>query len=177
MLDLHEAAVAAGRTLVPGAGFGVAATESVVAMLCAGRPIPERVRTDMIMDHGQGHPHLLSPMYGDDIGKVKVAWLSSGNGVGFEVFEFTDPPTRSTEDRNRDWTLQEQFQRAGFFHIAITTPDPEAVCQKACEDGARQVGQTTPMYDGEKALYLKDPFGNVVELLSSSFEQSMSNRG
>jgi short subunit dehydrogenase-like uncharacterized protein len=48
VLDLHEAAVAAGRTLVPGAGFGVAATESVVAMLCAGRPIPERVRTDMI---------------------------------------------------------------------------------------------------------------------------------
>jgi short subunit dehydrogenase-like uncharacterized protein len=48
VLDLHERAVAAGRTLVPGAGFGAAATESVVAALCAGRPEPERVRTDMV---------------------------------------------------------------------------------------------------------------------------------
>lgn len=48
VLDLHERAVAAGRTLVPGAGFGTAATESVVAALCAGEPEPERVRTDMV---------------------------------------------------------------------------------------------------------------------------------
>lgn len=48
VLDLHERAVSAGRTLVPGAGFGTAATESVVAALCAGAPEPERVRTDMV---------------------------------------------------------------------------------------------------------------------------------
>ena len=48
VLDLHERAVEAGRSLVPGAGFGVAATESVVTDLCAGLPTPRRVRTAMI---------------------------------------------------------------------------------------------------------------------------------
>ena len=47
-LGLHEAAAAAGRTVVTGAGFGVTATESVVVKLCAGRPAPMSVRVDMV---------------------------------------------------------------------------------------------------------------------------------
>ncbi len=48
LLDLHEEAVAAGCTLVTGAGFGVLATESVVLKLCQGRPTPDYVRTDAL---------------------------------------------------------------------------------------------------------------------------------
>jgi NADPH:quinone reductase-like Zn-dependent oxidoreductase/short subunit dehydrogenase-like uncharacterized protein len=48
VLDLQAAAVAAGRTVVTGAGFGVTATESVVATLCADRPAPRSVRVDMV---------------------------------------------------------------------------------------------------------------------------------
>lgn len=48
LLDLHDEAVAAGRTLVTGAGFGVLATESVVAKLCQGRPPAARVRVDAL---------------------------------------------------------------------------------------------------------------------------------
>ena len=48
LLDLHEEAVAAGCTLLTGAGFGVLATESVVIKLCQGRPTPDRVRTDAL---------------------------------------------------------------------------------------------------------------------------------
>ncbi len=49
LLDLHEEAVAAGCTLVTGAGFGVLATESVVMKLCHNRPTPDRVRTDHLV--------------------------------------------------------------------------------------------------------------------------------
>ncbi len=48
LLDLHEEAVAAGCTLVTGAGFGVLSTESVVMKLCQDRPTPDRVRTDAL---------------------------------------------------------------------------------------------------------------------------------
>lgn len=48
VLGLHQDAVAAGRTLVTGAGFGVLATESVVVRLCEGRPGALRVRTDAV---------------------------------------------------------------------------------------------------------------------------------
>jgi short subunit dehydrogenase-like uncharacterized protein len=48
LLRMHERALAAGRTLITGAGFGVLATESVVAMLCRDRPTPTRVRVDAV---------------------------------------------------------------------------------------------------------------------------------
>jgi short subunit dehydrogenase-like uncharacterized protein len=48
LLDLHEEAAKAASTLVTGAGFGVLATESVVAELCRDRPTPARVRVDAL---------------------------------------------------------------------------------------------------------------------------------
>lgn len=48
MLALDDEAVAAGRALVSGAGFGVAATESVVVRLCQQRPPAASVRVDMV---------------------------------------------------------------------------------------------------------------------------------
>lgn len=108
--------------------------------------------------------------------KVKIAWLSTGNGVGFEIFEFIDPPTKSSEDANAKWSLEEQYQRGGFFHIGVTAPDPDAVAERACQDGASRIGETITSYDGEKALYVRDPWGNVIEILSCSFEQLMGNR-
>ncbi|HEY0935302.1 MAG TPA: hypothetical protein VGD91_16355 [Trebonia sp.] len=47
-LGLDKAAADAGRTVVTGGGFGVTASESVVVRLCEGRPVPARVRVDMI---------------------------------------------------------------------------------------------------------------------------------
>ena len=47
-LGRGHAFAAAGRTAVTGAGFGVTATESVVVKLCQGRPVPRRVRVDMV---------------------------------------------------------------------------------------------------------------------------------
>ncbi|MGW1254439.1 hypothetical protein ACWD5Q_04435 [Streptomyces sp. NPDC002513] len=48
LLGLNDEAVAAGRCLVTGAGFGVLATESVVRKLCADRPAATRVRVDAV---------------------------------------------------------------------------------------------------------------------------------
>ncbi|MFJ5985589.1 saccharopine dehydrogenase NADP-binding domain-containing protein [Lentzea sp. NPDC092896] len=48
LLALHDEAVAAGSTLVTGAGFGVLATEAVVAALCEGKPVPSEVRVDAV---------------------------------------------------------------------------------------------------------------------------------
>ncbi|MFJ4275648.1 saccharopine dehydrogenase NADP-binding domain-containing protein [Streptomyces coelicoflavus] len=48
LLALHDEAARAGSTLVTGAGFGVLATEAVVAKLCEERPAPHRVRVDSV---------------------------------------------------------------------------------------------------------------------------------
>ncbi len=48
LLDLHEEALAGGSTFVTGAGFGVLATEAVVAKLCEGRDTPSAVQVDAL---------------------------------------------------------------------------------------------------------------------------------
>jgi short subunit dehydrogenase-like uncharacterized protein len=48
LLDLHDEALAGGSTFVTGAGFGVLATEAVVAKLCEGRDTPSRVQVDAL---------------------------------------------------------------------------------------------------------------------------------
>ncbi|MEU6096712.1 hypothetical protein [Streptomyces sp. NPDC047079] len=48
LLGLRDEAIAAGRCLVTGAGFGVLATESVVLKLCENRPPATRVRVDAL---------------------------------------------------------------------------------------------------------------------------------
>ena len=48
VLAANDQAIAAGRTVLTGAGFGVTATESVVVALCQDQPTPARVRVDMV---------------------------------------------------------------------------------------------------------------------------------
>lgn len=48
LLEQNDAAVAAGQCRVTGAGWGLLATESLVLKLCEGRPVPLRVRVDMV---------------------------------------------------------------------------------------------------------------------------------
>jgi len=47
-LSLHDSSIAAGRTLVSAAGFGVLGTESVVLELCKDQPTPASVRVDAL---------------------------------------------------------------------------------------------------------------------------------
>jgi len=132
-----------------------------------------RIRPDGEMDHAKG-PNYLAKVYGDKLHKVRIAWLTTGNSVGFELFQFIDPPVKQPDLEN--WTLEEQYQRGGVFHICLTVPDPDAVCDIACEDGATRIGETVETYDGEKTSYLRDPWGIVIELMSCSFEQLLGNR-
>ncbi|KAF1987946.1 Glyoxalase/Bleomycin resistance protein/Dihydroxybiphenyl dioxygenase, partial [Aulographum hederae CBS 113979] len=101
-------------------------------------------------------------IYGDKLQEVKCVWLSCGNGVGFEIFEFVEPgyvaPAKTFE-----------YNRGGFFHIAVTVPDPDAIAKKIAETRGKQIGETVEV-NGEKALYVHDPWGNVIECLSCSYE-------
>lgn len=77
VLDRHDEAAAAGRSLVTGAGFGVYGTESVVLALCRDRPAPARVRVDAV-------PSVAS---GDDVvGHALAASLVDGLAAGGRVY-------------------------------------------------------------------------------------------
>ena len=90
--------------------------------------------------------------------------MVTGNGVGFEIFEFIDPKFEEVKGF--------EYQRGGFFHICITDPNPEDLAAKVVAEGGKRVGSTVdPSRKGEiTCLYLSDPWGNIVEVLDVGFE-------
>lgn len=113
----------------------------------------QKIRSDRVSSRAEDGPDApIFKIYDSKLQKVKIAWLSCGNGVGFEVFEFIDPPHKKPD--------RFDYARGGFFHIAITAADPDGIVKKATALGGRQQGETVTMY-GEKALYLEDPWVRV----------------
>lgn len=100
-----------------------------------------------------------------------------GNSVGFEVFEFIDPPHEPLPPTPAHF----EYTRAGVFHICVTTPDVDDAVKRVISKGGSQAGETVHVGtepDGTeiKAAYVLDPWGTVVEVLSCSFEGLMANR-
>jgi hypothetical protein len=97
--------------------------------------------------------------------------LTSGNGVGIEVFQFIDPPCKP---RDEDF----EFARAGVFHICVTDRNPEQLLEKVVAEGGKAVGDWMDYsrygLEGQKGIYTQDPWGNVVEIMSLSLDRVAS---
>ncbi|OTA66001.1 Glyoxalase/Bleomycin resistance protein/Dihydroxybiphenyl dioxygenase [Hypoxylon sp. EC38] len=105
--------------------------------------------------------------------KVKVAYLTTGNGVGLELFEFLDP--RMDPNLASSFESGRDFRRGGIFHFAVTVPDVEAMAKKAEQHGGKRIAQTVRVF-GEDGVYIQDPWGNGIEVISTSWEQLLCNR-
>ncbi len=107
-------------------------------------------------------------IYPEQLKEVKMAWMATGNGVGFEIFEFVDPRHQPRSTRE---TFEYSFSSSGVFHICVTDTDPESLATRVQEAGGHQIGNTVdPLKAGVKCLYVSDPWGNIVEILNVSFE-------
>ncbi len=105
-------------------------------------------------------------MNGPTFRKGRVAYLATGNGVGFEMFEFLDPKTEPFRD---DW----EFWRPGTWHVCITTPDVEGLAASVAAHGGRHrtaVLEASPG-SGFRMTFCQDPWGNPIELMSASYDR------
>ena len=50
---------------------------------------------------------------------MRIVWSSSGNQVGFEIFEYIDPKAEGRINDNYE------YWKSGFFHICITDSNIE----------------------------------------------------
>jgi len=103
-------------------------------------------------------------VFGEGWGTFKIAHLSTGDKIGFELFEFN-------ESKNMKPTF-EPF-RSGLFHFSIQDPDVEGLVKKIVDAGGKQRMPIREYYPGEKPYrmcYVEDPFGNVFEIYSHSYE-------
>ncbi|KAL2839860.1 hypothetical protein BJX68DRAFT_247287 [Aspergillus pseudodeflectus] len=92
--------------------------------------------------------------------------MATGNGIGFELFHFIDPPFRP---RAHDF----EYHYGGFFHICVTDADPAALAERMVQAGGKRVHGSAVRVAGGAAVcqYVKDPWGNVVEILDMSFDR------
>ncbi|KAJ3535075.1 hypothetical protein NM208_g7284 [Fusarium decemcellulare] len=104
-------------------------------------------------------------IYGDTLQEVKLAYMVTGNGVGFEVFQFLDPGFKASP-------VDFEYNRGGFFHICVTDANPDALADRIVREGGKRQGITVKVAGGTATCaYVKDPWGNVIEILDSSFDR------
>ena len=111
---------------------------------------------------------MCTDVFGPNWKKLSIAHLSTGDGIGIELFEFDD---NYAPDENF------AFRRHGTFHFAIQDPNPEALVEKIVAAGGKQRMPVREYFPGEKPyrmVYVEDPFGNIFELYSHSYELTYS---
>jgi lactoylglutathione lyase family protein len=108
-------------------------------------------------------------VFGPGWGSFRIAHLATADGIGFELFEFP----RTTDERRPF-----EYWRPGLFHLCVQDPDLEGRIRLIEQHGGRQrMQQVRRYYPGEKPyrmVYCEDPFGNIVELYSHSYELTYS---
>lgn len=106
-------------------------------------------------------------VFGEGFKGFNIAHLVTTDGIGVELFEMKQRAER--HDLN--------FSRLGIFHFCLQTDDFETVMQKTQEYGG-QVRMDVMRYHPEddnrpaKMVYLEDPFGNLFELYSHTYEET-----
>ena len=114
---------------------------------------------------------VVKDIHGANFKKMRVVWLSSGNQVGIEIFEYLDPKAeRRINDNYEYW-------KSGFFHICVTDPNIEELCTKISETGGKQRSKIWDIAPnkGHKIAFCEDPFGNVIEIYTHGYEQTITS--
>jgi catechol 2,3-dioxygenase-like lactoylglutathione lyase family enzyme len=109
-------------------------------------------------------------IHGPNFRKMRMVWLNSGNQVGFEMFEYIDPKAERRIDNFEYW-------KSGFFHICVTDPNIEELCKRISDSGGRQRSRIWDVVPdkGYKIAFCEDPFGNVIEIYTHSYEQTVAS--
>jgi len=108
-------------------------------------------------------------VFGEGWGSFRIAHLSMADGIGIELFEF-----KNTVEEERPF----EYWRRGLFHFCVQDDDLEGRIKIIEKLGGKQrMQQVRKYYPGEKPyrmVYMEDPFGNIFELYSHSYELTYS---
>lgn len=100
--------------------------------------------------------------------RVRMAHLSTADGIGIELFEF-----EGAKKTGKDY----RYRESGIFHFALQDPDIEQLAKRIVEHGGKQTMPVREFVPGDKPykmVYCEDPFGNIIELYSHSYELTYS---
>jgi lactoylglutathione lyase family protein len=107
-------------------------------------------------------------VFGPGWGSFQIAHLSTADKIGFELFQF---PNQTQPENNFE------YWKTGIFHFCVQDPDVEGLAAKIVEHGGKQRMPVREYHPGEKPyrmVYCEDPFGNILEIYSHSYELTYS---
>lgn len=107
-------------------------------------------------------------VFGKNWKEYKIAHLATGDGIGIELFEFKN--NEKPDDKFK-------YRETGIFHYAVQDPDIEGLIEKIVAHGGKQRMPIKEYYPEEKPykmVYAEDPFGNIVEIYTHSYELTYS---
>lgn len=112
---------------------------------------------------------ICSDIFGEHWQSMRQAHMSMTNGIGLEIFEFVKPEAEHRENNFEYW-------KNSFFHICVTNPDVKSLAKKITETGGKQRSKIWTVFPDCDVVYCEDPFGNIIEVYSRSYEQFYANR-
>jgi catechol-2,3-dioxygenase len=130
---------------------------------------PMEISTDRSMTE----PHLaqvVTHIFGPGLERFLICHMKSENGVGIELFQFLSPVAEIRQDNFEYW-------KTGFFHIAITESGVEGLADRIASNGGIKRTEVLELVpgSGKKICFCEDPFGNIIEIYSHSYEQFWAN--
>jgi catechol 2,3-dioxygenase-like lactoylglutathione lyase family enzyme len=113
----------------------------------------------------------LTNIFGSQFKSLRIVWMTSANNVGVELFQFIQPEQLSRKKQVEYWD-------GGVMHIAITERNIEDLLSKVTKYGGKQISNIWELDPTKhhKLVFCSDPFGNMIEIYSHSFEQFHANR-
>lgn len=114
--------------------------------------------------------NVLRNIFGSKFRRLRIVWMSSGNNIGFEIFQFIEPKQVIKNQQIKYWA-------GGIIHVAITERNIEDLTKRIVETGGRQLSDICELNPKKrhKLVFCSDPFGNIIEIYSHSFEQFHTN--
>lgn len=107
---------------------------------------------------------MCTDVFGAGWQSFRIAHLSTGDRVGVEIFQFlgAEKPLNNFE-----------YRKSGVFHFCVQDPDLEGLAARIVAAGGKQRMPVRYYFPGEKPyrmVYMEDPFGNILEIYSHSYE-------
>jgi catechol 2,3-dioxygenase-like lactoylglutathione lyase family enzyme len=114
--------------------------------------------------------NVVKDIFGEEFGGLKLAHLSTADGVGIELFQFIKPKTY-VPDNTFDYAC------TGIFHICIIAADIETTATQIEANGGKLASKIWRLFSNKdyKVCYCWDPWDTVIELNSHSYLQTWSN--
>ena len=108
---------------------------------------------------------MCTDVFGAGWSKFRIAHLSTGDRIGVELFQFNGQV--NPENNFEYW-------KTGVFHFCVQDPNVEELAERiVAAGGKKRMPEPRYYYPGEKPyrmIYMEDPFGNILEIYSHSYE-------